>query len=178
MVPRQQQGFTLVEIIVGIVTLGIALTILSTLLFPQAKRGAEPILQMRASELGIALMSEIRSQSFDENSDRSGGGLRCGETGAPACTLPANLGDDGEDRASFNDVDDYHQLQVVIPNITNTLNEDLSSRYPGFSYAIDVCYSNNVGVCQAGVTNFKRTQVTITTPLGQDFDFTGIRGNF
>src|SRR5690554_7972709 len=115
----QQGGFTLIEIVVGIVTLGIALALLTVLLFPQAKRSAEPLLQMRAAELGIALMNEITSKSFDENSDHSGGAVRCNETGAPTCSV--TLGPEGETRDNYNDVDDYHGLS----NMTNSLGDNL-----------------------------------------------------
>lgn len=171
----QQGGFTLIEIVVGIVTLGIALALLTVLLFPQAKRSAEPLLQMRAAELGIALMNEITSKSFDESSDHSGGAVRCGATDipdAPDCSFV--LGPDiGEARSDYNDVDDYHGLS----NMTNSLGTDLSARYPGFSYVIDVCYSDSTGSC-SGPSLFKRIEITVTTPLGQDFVFSSIRGNY
>lgn len=171
----QPQGFTLIEIVIGIVALGIALSLLSVLLFPQAKRSAEPFMQMRAAELGIALMNEVSSKSFDHNSHHSGGVVRCGETNAPACS--SVLGRDGsETRDSFNDVDDYHGLN----DMTNSLNHNLSTRYPGFSYHIDVCYSSKKGDCLAAnpPSAYKRIQITITTPLGENFTFSGIRGNY
>src|SRR5690554_6704988 len=160
----QQGGFTLIEIVVGIVTLGIALALLTVLLFPQAKRSAEPLLQMRAAELGIALMNEITSKSFDENSDHSGGAVRCGETDPFPCSVV--LGPDiGEARSDYNDVDDYHGLN----DMTNSLGSDLSARYPGFSYAINVCYSTVTGLCDAAPPEplYKRIEIAVTTPLGQ-----------
>ncbi|MCO4322493.1 prepilin-type N-terminal cleavage/methylation domain-containing protein [Aliidiomarina quisquiliarum] len=177
----RQGGFTLIEIIVGIVTLGIVLSLLTVLLFPQAKRSAEPLLQMRAAELGIALMNEISSKSFDHNSDHAGGAIRCGEIGAPSCTNMLSgtgvLGPDGEARDEFNDVDDYHGLN----NMTDSLGGDLSARYPGFSYSIHVCYSTASGTCVTPVPippSFKRVQITVTTPMGQNFLFSSIRGNY
>lgn len=173
----RQGGFTLIEIIVGIVTLGIVLSLLTVLLFPQAKRSAEPLLQMRAAELGIALMNEISSKSFDHNSDHAGGAIRCGETDAPPCTNMLSgtgvLGPDGEARHKFNDVDDYHGLSDIPSS--------LSARYPGFSYRVQVCYSDAGGTCVTPVPippSFKRVQITVTTPMGQDFVFSSIRGNY
>lgn len=176
--PLPQQGFTLIEIIVGIVTLGISLVLLSVIIFPQAQRSAEPILQARAATLGQALLDEIMGKSFDENSNRSGGQLRCDEVGADACTLPDNLGPDGETRDNFNDVDDYHQLEVNFPQLEDALGETLAARYSGFEFAVDVCYSNSLGECETAVTSYKRVEVTITTPVGQDFQFSAIRGNY
>jgi len=170
----RQQGFTLVEIIIGIVTLGIALSLLSTLLFPQAKRSVEPLMQMRAAELGIALMNEITSKSFDENSDHSGGVVRCGELDAPPCSLVLGP-ESGEARSTYNDVDDYHDLS----NMTNSLGDDLSARYPGFSYNISVCYSNAQGACvTTGTSLFKRVDISVTAPNGQSYTFSELRGNY
>lgn len=174
----RQQGFTLIEIIVGIVTLGISLVLLTVIIFPQAQRSAEPILQARAAALGQALLDEIMSKPFDENSDRSGGQIRCGEIDADECTLPANLSPDSETRDRFNDVDDYHQLEVNFPQLENALGDTLAARYSGFEFAVDVCYSNSKGECQTEITLFKRVEVTITTPVGQDFQFSAIRGNY
>lgn len=172
------RGFTLIEIIVGLVAISASFVILTVIIFPQAQRSAEPILQIRASALGQAFLDEIMGRSFDENSDRVGGEIRCGEDGT-TCTLTADFGpDDTETRPNFNDVDDFHELELST-GIEDALGTDLGALYSNFSYAINVCYSNAQGECQGGtITNYKRIQVTITTPFGQDFTFSGIRGNF
>ena len=187
-----QRGFTLVEIIIGLVVLSIAIVLLTVLVFPQAQRSAEPLLQMRAAALGQAFLDEIAGKSFDEASDRQGGDLRCGETGAAPCTapctdpctdpctLPDPLGPDAGEtsRDAFDDVDDYHQLEVNFPTLEDALGADIAARYPGFSFAVDVRYSDSNGVCQATVTLYKRIEVTITTSFGQNFTFSSLRGNF
>lgn len=173
----KQRGFTLIEIIIGIVVLGISIVLLTVLLFPQAQRSAEPILQQRAAALGQAFLDEISGKSFDENSDRQGGLVRCGE-GTTTCTAPAALGPDSETRDTFDDVDDYHQLELTAPTLQDALGDDIAGRYVGFTYAIDVCYSDNLGVCQSTITAFKRIRVTVSTSFGQDFVFTSLRGNY
>lgn len=172
-----QRGFTLIEIIIGIVVLSISIVLLTILVFPQAQRSAEPLLQQRAAALGQAFIDEIGGKSFDENSDRQGGLVRCGEA-TTTCTAPANLGPDGETRETFDDVDDYHQLQLTVPSLEDALGDNIATRYVGFTYAIDVCYSDNTGLCQATITAFKRIQVTVTTSFGQNFVFTSLRGNY
>lgn len=172
-----QRGFTLVEIIIGIVVLGISIVLLTVLVFPQAQRSAEPLLQQRAAALGQAFIDEISAKSFDENSDRQGGLIRCGED-STTCTVPANLGPDGETRDIFDDVDDYHQLETTAATLEDALGDDIAARYQGFSYAIDVCYSDNAGICQTVITEFKRVQITVTTSFGQNFVFSTLRGNY
>lgn len=179
-----QQGFTLVELIIGLVVLGLAVVMLAMLFFPQAQRSAEPILQTRAAGLGQALMLEIMSKSFDQHSDRTGGLLRCGETDAPTCTEPTALGpDNGETRALFNDVDDYHGLNSIdapLSPLSDALGQDIGHRYPNFNYAIDVCYYDvEEKECSPDrITPYKLITITITTPLGQDIGFSAVRGNY
>lgn len=173
---KRQHGFTLIELIIGVVVLAFALSLVATLIFPQAIRSAEPVLQVRAANLAQALVEEIQGKSFDENSDRSGGSMRCGESGAPACSTI--LGPESESRDRFDDVDDYHQLQLSQPNLRDVLGSDLSDDYRGFSYAIAVCYSDVTGACASTVTRFKRVQLTMTTAQEQDFVFTFIMGNY
>lgn len=185
-VSASQRGFTLIEIIVGLVTLTASFVILTLMIFPQAQRSAEPVLQARAAALGKALLDEISGRSFDENSDRVGGLIRCGEAGT-SCTPPASLGPDaGETRPNFNDVDDYHGLVSCespgVPagcsDLEDALGNEIADIYRNFRYSVEVCYSDTVGTCQSAITDFKLIQVTIRTPLGQDFVFSSLRGNF
>ena len=64
-----QQGFTLIELIVGIIVLTISLAIVSTLIAPAEEKSADNVLQIKASELGQSLMNDITSRAFDDNSD-------------------------------------------------------------------------------------------------------------
>ncbi|HEX5793700.1 MAG TPA: prepilin-type N-terminal cleavage/methylation domain-containing protein, partial [Rheinheimera sp.] len=124
---KASRGVTLIELIVGIVVLAIALSIITAILGPLYIKSADPWHQVRAAELGHSLMNEILGKSFDENSNRSGGLLRCDEDGAENCSCTATevvlafyrctagsdyfvFGPNGETRSQFNDVDDYHGL--------------------------------------------------------------------
>ena len=99
---------------IGIVVLGIALTLLATVLAPQALVQLEPMYQVRATELARSFSADILSRAFDENSDRTGGETYCGpvtgsEVSTGSCTAPASFGSEtGETFNTFNDVDDYH----------------------------------------------------------------------
>ncbi|MCE2596042.1 type II secretion system GspH family protein [Motilimonas cestriensis] len=74
-----QLGFTLVELVVGIVVMAVAFTILTTLLVTQSRESIDPLHQMRAAELGQSILNEIVSRSYDQYSDHNGGLYRCGE---------------------------------------------------------------------------------------------------
>lgn len=100
---RRQAGFTLIELIVGLVITAIALSALSVVFFSAPQRSVEPVLQIRATELGQSLMQEILAKPFDETTPV--GGLPA----CVACTDAASFGvDGGESRPGFDDVDDYH----------------------------------------------------------------------
>jgi prepilin-type N-terminal cleavage/methylation domain-containing protein len=71
--PTKQSGFTLIEIIVGIVVLSISYALLTSLIYPLASQSAAQIHQIRAAELGQSMVNEILGKAFDENSDMSGG---------------------------------------------------------------------------------------------------------
>ncbi|GAA69382.1 prepilin-type N-terminal cleavage/methylation domain-containing protein [Pseudoalteromonas sp. BSi20429] len=172
------KGFTLIELIIGIVMFAIALSIITALIAPQAKKSAEPIIALRASEFGQSLMNEIQSKSFDEHSDRSAPFRRCGETalGAEPCTAAGDLGTDSESRTSYNDVDDY----IALSNqpITNSLGEVLS-QYSGFNLVVTVEYDSdfNESTINDGTT-FKRITIEVTSPLGEVYGFSAYKGNY
>ena len=172
---KASKGFTLIELIVGIVVLSISFSLLITLILPLSEKSAEQLHQVRAAELGQSMMNEILARAFDEESDMAGGLIRCGES-TTLCTSASNLGaDSGEDtRVLFNDVDDY--IDFDFSNETNALGESFSSLYPGFSVNVAVCYSN-FATCSKTIELAKRIKVTITTPQKFNFVFAFYKAN-
>src|SRR5690554_2386339 len=72
-----EQGFTLIEIIVGLSVIAIALVLITSIIVPAARQSVSPIYQVRAAELGASVMNEIMSKSFDQENDRQGVHQRC-----------------------------------------------------------------------------------------------------
>ncbi|MDX2368854.1 MAG: type II secretion system protein [Colwellia sp.] len=177
-------GFTLIELIVGIVLLSISFSLIITLILPLSEKSAEQIHQVRASELGQSIMNEILARAFDENSDMAGGLVRC-SGGTTECTSPdqsnvLHLGPDGtETRQTFNDVDDYDDYDSDVTDDDNALGSAFSSLYPGFRVQIDVCYSNFNGTCNnSSVEIAKLITITVTTPQDSNFIFSFYRANY
>lgn len=186
---KQQAGFTLVELVIGIVVLAIALTMITSVLGPLYQRSADPWHQVRASELGHSFMNEIMARSFDEQSDRADGSYRCDATTEPTpvtpwpCTDAINFGPEtGETRISFNDVDDFHNFSATGDAITNILANPLTGLYNNYQVAIDVAYDGNFnGVLnEAGAAerSAKRILVSVTTPSGEVIQFAAYRSNW
>lgn len=185
---RAERGFTLIELVVGMVVFSIVMLIVINMISAQSARSVDPVLQSRASELGESVMSEVMSKSFDEQSSRTGSSLRCNEV--TPCTASGSLGpDNSEGRGNYNDVDDYHGLNASGETIQSSLGQEINSAegpmYQGFGIAIAVFYDDNLdGVNDdvagngAVVGNVKLVQITVTTPLDEDVVFTAHRWNF
>ena len=171
------QGFTLIELIVGIVVLAISFSLLTTLILPLSEKSAEQLHQVRAAELGQSMMNEILARAFDENSDMAGGLTRCGEN-STTCTSTGNLGaDSGEtERALYNDVDDY--IDFNFSNETTALGESFSDLYPGFNVSVAVCYSDFSSVCSNSIALAKLVTITVSTPQNFNFVFSSYKANF
>jgi len=173
-------GFTLIELVIGIIVFSIALVLFSSLIVPQAIRSVDPIFQVRAAELGQSLINEIAGKSFDEKSDRTGGTNFCNTV----CIGSINLGADGsESRVSFDDVDDYNGLNESGSAIKNTLGESTTLNdiniYEGFTLSATVMYDADMdGVADTVVGNTKLITVTVTTPNGEDIVFSTFRSNY
>ncbi|MBL4822838.1 MAG: prepilin-type N-terminal cleavage/methylation domain-containing protein [Colwellia sp.] len=176
------KGFTLIELIVGIVVLSISFSLLISLILPLSEKSAEQLHQVRAAELGQSMMNEIIARAFDQQSDMTGGLIRCGENGV-VCTSNNNLGaDNGEtERALYNDVDDYDGYDTDSTDDENVLGESFSSLYPGFRVQVAVCYSQLSTTstnCSSSIELAKLITVTVTTPQDFDFVFSFYKANF
>ncbi|WP_068544954.1 type II secretion system protein [Thalassotalea crassostreae] len=180
---RKQHGFTLIELIIGMTMMVIGIGFIMAAMLPREQQSADQIHLIRAAELGQSLMNEITSKAFDQNSDLSGGVLRCNETGWQACTASANLGNESEERTSYNDVDDFNGLS----NFEDALGSNISGLYVGFSVNVQVFYDNNYdGISDVYLADgseensslAKLISITVTTPLGTSITFANYKANF
>jgi MSHA pilin protein MshD len=178
-----QQGFTLIEIIVGIVVLSIAFSIFTSLIYPLANQSAKQVHQIKAAELGQSMINEILGKAFDENSDMSGGIYRCGEDGEAECTKEIEMGAEESEsveltnREQFDDVDDYNNLSIM----ANSLGDSLNDIYVGYQINVQVINDSDYDGDHEEDDNeytAKLITVTITTPQDFDFVFAVYRANF
>lgn len=153
------KGFSLIELIITIVVLGVALSALTSSIFTGVGRNADPLWQSKATQLSQSYLDEILSMRYQEDSPLGGGSVgTCSLAGSEA----------GEtSRSLYDDVDDYNGLIESADFLdTTTL-----SNYSGYNVSIEV-------TCNDVATNSKLIAVTITSPTNQNLVFSVIRGDF
>ena len=182
-----KRGFTLIELIVGIVLLAVALTGILGLLINQAPQAVDPVQQVRAAQLAQRLSGEILQKSFDEHSDHNGGRYRCGEqvAGVTISSCSTSYGPDGEPASyAYNDVDDFDTAGnwVDANTLTQTATGVSSEEYRNYQVKIavsgadfsDGTFKSCVAPCSVG----KRIDLQIKLPDGSVLDFSFYRGNY
>ena len=202
---KANQGFTLVELIIGIVLFSVALVTVVSVIMPQTRKAIDPIWQVRSVTLAQSILTEISSKAFDEASITSSGRKACNDS--VACSASGSLGADvgesrntlgpdlGETRSTFDDIDDYNGLRLIGGDITNSSDASLTALttdlFLGFEAQITVFYDDNQdgindddidqdGTLDSGnvVGNRKLIKVSVFTPDGEEIPFASYRSNF
>ena len=182
-----EHGFTLIELIVGIVLLAVALTGILGLLINQVPQAVDPVQQVRAAQLAQRLTGEILQKSFDEQSDHNGGRYRCGEQVAGVTIAPCSgsYGPDGEPAPyAYNDVDDFDTAGNWRDAswFTQTSSGIGSDEYRNYQVKIavsavdfsDGTFKNCTAPCSVG----KRIDLQVRLPNQSVLDFSFYRGNY
>lgn len=182
--PAASRGFTLIEIVITIVILGAVAGIMVPF-FNAIVRSPDPVIRERAISLGQAMMDEIMAKRWDENTPMGGGPINTAESARGAAAPAAALGPDGapaETRINFDDVDDYNSSNEV-----NNFRDQDNALFvlAGYRRQVSVCYipsttnpiDENPASCSGAATDTKRVVVTITSPLGEVFNFIAVACN-
>ena len=192
----QQAGFTLLELIMTMIILGLSSLILVPF-FQSISHNPDPMLRQRAISLGQSLMDEILAKKWDENTPNGGGPICTTERGTSRTSIincvnqAGNIGlDAGEavsNRGNWDDVDDYNNF----PTETDTFKDQENNTFNlnGYSRAVSVRYipsnsdpitatSPTGSTSQASATDTKRIVVTVTSPLAETFSFVMVSCNF
>ncbi len=115
-------------------------------------------------------MDEILARNYDESSKVGGGKVDATDVD---CASP---GADGETRAGYNDVDDYHAITNAIP--ADGEGKQLPG-YDNFRISITVaCAGNDISEIPLANADAKRIDITITDPSNATYQFSAYRGNF
>ncbi|QDE32830.1 type IV pilus modification PilV family protein [Shewanella polaris] len=169
--PHPHGGFTLIELVVGMMVIGIAIVMLTSMLFPQADRAAATLHRVRSAELAHSVMNEIWGKRYDQNTNPNGGVPACNASGGIACTSSGLLGiDSGESRDSFNDVDDYNGLNETANMLDSS--QTYAQAYPRYKLQVSVAYIDPATQAEKLIT------VAVTTPAGEVITYQAVRSNY
>ncbi len=157
---RQESGFTLIEMIVFIVVVGISVVAIGSVFQHSVIKIQDPLINSQLLSMAQSQLDETLSRRYDENTP-TGGIPACGTT-----TVCAGIGlDSGESITNINtldDVDDFHGYQDV-PQV-------------GYTREIEVINAGaDFGVSAA---NAKRITVMVTASSGQSVQLSVYRFNF
>ncbi len=212
MLTKPQRGISLIELVIFIVIVSVALTAIILVYINTTRYSADPMLRIRSVELAQSTLEEILLKKYDENTPAGGGCVRfpagnsrcpAGKPDASAQTAASFGSEAGETRATYNDVDDYHNLlycgQNVAPADTacpaltcsTMLDEsgsDISAEYAGFSVCIQLGFAGGAGAEINNVSpgtgttvadnDAKRISVTVTDPVNSRISLSAYRLNF
>ena len=185
-----QRGFTLIEIIIGIVVIAIVTLVVTAGMGPLFRQSVDPWQQVRAAELGQSLMNEIMARKFDDANTAS---YRCGERDpdnpsvivTEPCKNPASPGsfdcpavgnplphiENSETRDEFNDVDDFNCVGITTTELNNIFGDGIDADYyRGFSAEVRVYAVVN--------DQLKQIDIDVVTPQGERIEFSSLRGNW
>jgi MSHA pilin protein MshD len=164
----KQRGVTLVELIITIVVLGVALSALVSALSEGVAQSSTPLWEGKALELQQAYLDEILAMNFDDTTPVGGGEV-------DLVSAPCTLSNEGQSRAQFDDVDDYHNINDTPPVlIESSIN---MSEYAQYKASVTVaCAGIELGLSQNHLA--KRIVVSIIAPGGQSRSVAVYKGNF
>lgn len=162
MTRRRNRGFTLVELIIFIVVVGIGLAGILSVMNTVVKSSADPMVRKQAIAVAESMLEEIMLKSY---ADPNGG-----TNGVSTC----NLGP-GPQRAPWDDICDYNGYSHT--GIVNTLNSPVTG--------LEKYNIQSVTVADPGTgddTNWvaggaKKITVVVTGP-GVVITLSGFRGNY
>lgn len=116
---RSQRGFSLVEIVIFIVIVGVAISAMVSIFSTNVVHSHEPLLRQKAVTLANFYMDEILRKKWNEASPAGGGCVNTGSGSCPAGPAAIAIGTDGDGRADFDDIDDYNGLANNPPQDQN-----------------------------------------------------------
>lgn len=168
-----QTGVTLVELIVTMMLISIAVLALSNTLAFAFSHQSDGLYQVKSAMLAKSYLEEISARRYDENTPV--GGVPPCSAATLACSVP---GSDGETRAQFDDIDDYHGLDETPP--VDALGNPLDG-YNGYRVEIAVSYADAAQIAAFNLndaTDAKLITVTVTPPGNSSVRFPMLRANF
>lgn len=167
---RRQCGFSLIELLVFIVVVGVGVAGLVSVMNPSIRFSADPMRTKQMQAIAEALLNEIVHQPFTwcDPDDPAASTAQA----YAACTWPQNTGTftPGESRlgGTFDNVDDYGGYSMV--NVTDVTGGNAMA---GYTASVTIA---RAGSAMGLADNTAALSVTVTVSFGHDsFSLTGYR---
>src|SRR3990167_6572247 len=164
---QKQRGVTLIELVVCIVLLGIAASAMLTAFGNMMASSSDPLWHNKSIKLGQLFLDEILGKAYDDATPLGG---------VPVATTIdcLALGPEEADRASFDDVDDYHGIE----NAPKDQFDNFLANYANYSVKVSVtCDGDSVGASDN--SHAKLIAVSVLAPnQSQPMVFSAYKGNY
>lgn len=169
----RQAGFTLIEIVLVIVLVGVMMAGMASLFAETIVNSHRPYLRQKALAVANAFMEEIQHKQWDDNTPIGGGCVQIGGY-CPAGPAAAGIGTEEGSRADYDDVDDYNGLSQSPPQ--DASGTDMPG-FDGFTVTVTVQTPGSPwnGINEAQV---KRIVVSVTSPNTETISLTSYRLNY
>lgn len=156
-----RSGFTLIESVMSMLIIGSMLVMVINTLGSSVRGRKIRQTQSRAPELGGQLMAEILQASYSDLTEEPVFGLEASES--------------GDNRSSFDDVDDYHNWSATPQDRDGAELAGMS----GWTRSVTVQYVLSTDLTSISQTDqgIKRITVTVTGPFGGSCSVVAIRSN-
>ncbi|ART81289.1 hypothetical protein CBP31_00450 [Oceanisphaera profunda] len=183
---NKQAGFSLFELVLGIMLLSILMTGAVAMLINLAPKTVDPAMEVRAAQLAQRLLNDISLQKYDHANNN----FACGSADGETCTSVDKFGPDtGESSlADFNDVDDYDTTAICAASFkpascndnwiascwfTEQCNDD--NAYLQFMVKINVKpHEFETGA----IYSAKQIEIAVHQPNGSVWEYAVLRGNY
>jgi MSHA pilin protein MshD len=163
MTNKRQRGFTLIELILFIVIVGVGVAGILSVFTTSIKSSADPLVRKQTIAIAETMLEEILLKEYTK----------------PAGSTAVAYGASGWSRALFDTVDDYNGY------LTTGGLKDLTDVQGGTSSSVDGLSNYNISsvavstttLTGGGAANVKQVVVSVTGPQGT-ISLTGYRGNY
>ena len=172
---KNKNGFTLIEIILFIVIFTLGVVGLLTLFYNTLGKTSDPVIRDRGIQVAQAVMEEIFSKKWDNNTPNGGGEINFNSS---------SIGNDGESSIdNYDDIDDYVDTGTEYKK-TRTWQSENFGLTSGYDITITVSYANvdgsgNISEESSSKTDYKMITVEVSkNSLNETYKLVTVKANF
>ena len=154
---RRHRGFTLIELIITVIVIGIAAAALLSVFANLARGSADPVIQQQATSIAEAYMEEILLRAFEDPQGGESGGAEGGET-----------------RPSYDDVQDYNSLGTTQ---VRDQNDNPIASLAAYNVFVTVA-AGTLNTITAASGNAMQIDVRVTHPAVGDIELRAFRTRY